>query len=45
MEHSTSVKEASMKVIVIKTVIIVNHLAARVKGRSLWDCNIHFATE
>ena len=34
MEYSTSVKEASTKVIVTKTVIIINHLAARVKSGS-----------
>ena len=37
MEYSTSVKEASTKVIVAKMVIIINHLAARVKSRSLWN--------
>ena len=30
--NSTSVKEASTKVIVAKTVIIINHLAARAKS-------------
>ena len=39
MEYSTSVKEASTKVIVAKTVIIINHLAARAKSRSLWNCS------
>ena len=41
----TSVKEASTKVIVAKTVIIINHLAPRAKSGSLWNCKIHFATE
>ena len=43
MEYGTSVKEA--KVIVAKMVIIINHLPARVKSGSLWNCKIHFATE
>ena len=45
MEYSTSVKEASTKVIVAKTVIMINHLAAKAKSESLWNCNIHSATE
>ena len=45
MEYSPSVKEASTKVIVAKTVIIINHSAARAKSGSLWNCKIHFATE
>ena len=48
MECCTSVKEGSTKVIVAKTVIIINHLAAGVMNRdsrSLWNCKIHFATE
>ena len=43
--YSPSVKEASTKVIVAKTVIIINHSAARAKSGSLWNCKIHFATE
>ena len=45
MEYSPSVKEASTKVIVAKTVIIINHSAARAKSGSLWNCKIYFATE
>ena len=45
MEYSTSVEEASTKVIVAKMVIIINHLAARAKSGSLWNCKIHSATE
>ena len=45
MEYSPSVKEASTKVIVAKTVIIINHSAARAKSGWLWNCKIHFATE
>ena len=45
MEYSTSVKEASTKVIVAKTAILINRLAARVKSGSQWNCKIHFATE
>ena len=37
MEYSTSVKEASTKITVAKMAIIINHLAARVKSRSLWN--------
>ena len=43
--YSPSVKEASTKVIVAKTIIIINHSAARAKSGSLWNCKIHFATE
>ena len=45
MEYCTSVKKASMKVTVVKTVIIINHLAARAKSQPLWNCKIHFAIE
>ena len=47
MEYSTSLKlkEASTKVIEAKAVIVITHLAARVKSRSLWNCKINFATE
>ena len=45
MEYSTSVKEASTKITVAKMAIIINHLAARAKSRSLWNCKIHFVTE
>ena len=45
MEFITSVKEANPKVIVAKTVIIINHLAATTKSGSLWNCKIRFATE
>ena len=38
-------KEASTKVIVAKTVIIINHSAAMVKSGSLWNCKLFFATE
>ena len=40
MEYSTSVKEASTKVIVTKTVIIINHLATTVPGRRVDHCGI-----
>ena len=33
VEYGTSLKVASTKVIVAKTVIIINHMAARVKSR------------
>ena len=39
MEYNPSVKEASTNVIVAKTVIIINHLAAMAKSGSLWNCN------
>ena len=45
MEYSTSMKEASTKVIVAKMVIIINLLAARMKSGSLWNCKNHFVTE
>ena len=45
IEYSTSVKEASTRVTAAKMVIIINHLAAMSKSRSLWICRIHFATE
>ena len=35
MEYSTSVKETSTKVVVAKTVIIINHLTATEKSRLL----------
>ena len=31
-------------VIVTQVVITINHLAARMKSGSLWNCKIHFAT-
>ena len=45
MEYSTSLKEANTKVIVTKMVTIIKHLAARAKSGSVWNCNIHFATD
>ena len=46
MEYCTSVKEASTKVVFVKTVIIINHLAARAKSKLLRICKRHFpATE
>ena len=44
-ERSTSVKETSTKVIVAKTVFIINYLAAKAKSRSLRNCKIHSATK
>ena len=36
MEYSSSVYKASTKVIVAKTVTVVNHLETRPKSRPLW---------
>ena len=44
-ENNTSVKEATIKVIVAKTVVTVDYLPAKSKPRSLWTCEIHSATE
>ena len=41
IKYSTSVKEASTKVIAAKMVIIINHLAVMAKR----NCKIYFATE
>ena len=45
MENNTSVKEANTRVIVAKTVITVDYLTARSTPRSLWNCEVHSATE
>ena len=44
MENNTLLKWANKEVIVIKIVITVDYLAARSKGRSMWNCEIHFAS-
>ena len=43
MENNTSVKEANAEVITAKTVVAIIDLAARLKQRSLWNCEIRFA--
>ena len=45
MENNKSVKEANTSVIVAKTEIKIQYLAARSKPRSLWNYEITFASE
>ena len=44
MGNNASVKEASTSIIVTKTAITIKHLAARLKPRSPWNCEVHFAS-
>ena len=43
IKHSIWVREAITEVIIAKVVTTVDYLAAQLKQRSLWNCEIHFA--
>ena len=45
MENKMSAKEANAELIVAKTIMTIDCLAARSKRRLMWNCEVHLATE